>query len=572
MPATERVSHFNISFDGTPLTAEEENAVVSVVVDLTLDIPGMAVVDLMDPLVELVDSSSFDIGKEIKIGMEVDRDESTHEENNLFVGEITSIEPVFDANGETRMRIRAYDKSHRLHRSQESRAFLQVTDSDIVSQLASAAGVPVSSVKSTTVVHEHVYQFQQTDFDFMRERARRNGFVMVMKDGRLFWGPPDEAGTAGPTLAYGVELQEFRPRMTTSGQVPEVTVKGWDRTAKSAIVASASSPSFAYRGGSPGPGGGIARAKFAAKGLTIRALPSWTQAEAEAVARAVLDEREAAFMQGDGRCLGHPGLKAATRVTLEGLGTRFSGEYFVTRATHRLDRNGYVTDISLAGLRTATAFELLGGLPGLTVDRSFRFPGVVPAIVTNTRDPDKLGRVKVKFPSIADDLEGRWVPVAQPVAGADRGYWLIPEPNEEVLIAFEYGDFDRPYVIGSLWNGKDSPPADASSATEPESIYVLQSNKKSKFIIDGNSGSEKIEISTSDGHKILIDKTNKKIEVTTGGGIKMTLDDMAKQMNLEGAAVVNVKSSGPVNVKGDGPVSVESSAPVNIKGAIVNIN
>src|SRR5262249_48593564 len=87
--------------------------------------------------------------------------------------------------------------------------------------------------------------------------------------------------------------------------------------------------------------------------------------------------------------------------------------------------------------------------------------GVVPAIVTNLNDPDSLGRVKVKFPWLDDTQESDWARLVQPGARGRRGMFVAPEVNDEVLVAFEQGDINRPYVIGGLWNSQDKPPATA---------------------------------------------------------------------------------------------------------------
>src|SRR3972149_536693 len=84
--------------------------------------------------------------------------------------------------------------------------------------------------------------------------------------------------------------------------------------------------------------------------------------------------------------------------------------------------------------------------------------GVVPGIVTNNQDPDGLGRVKIKFPWLSDDNETDWVRIATLMAGGQRGGFFLPEVGDEVLVAFEHGDINHPYVIGALWNGVDKPP------------------------------------------------------------------------------------------------------------------
>src|SRR5262249_14595935 len=98
--------------------------------------------------------------------------------------------------------------------------------------------------------------------------------------------------------------------------------------------------------------------------------------------------------------------------------------------------------------------------------------GVVPAIVTNNNDPKGMGRVKVKFPWIDVDLESNWARVAAVGAGNNRGLFWLPEVNDEVLVAFEHGDFNQPYIVGNLWNGKDKTPEAISDAVKNGNVEV----------------------------------------------------------------------------------------------------
>ena len=88
--------------------------------------------------------------------------------------------------------------------------------------------------------------------------------------------------------------------------------------------------------------------------------------------------------------------------------------------------------------------------------------------------------MKVKFPWLAND-ESAWARLAVPMAGAGRGFYFIPEVNDEVLVAFEQGDINRPYVIGCVWNGRDAPP-------EPASKVVDASGKVNQRILKSRLG------------------------------------------------------------------------------------
>lgn len=186
--------------------------------------------------------------------------------------------------------------------------------------------------------------------------------------------------------------------------------------------------------------------------------------------------------------------------------------------------------------------------------------GVVVGIVTNNRDPDNMHRVKVRFPWLSHCDESNWARVASPMAGKGRGAYFLPEIDDEVLLAFEHGSIDHPYIVGSLWGGKDQPHesnsdgANDNRGIKSRSGHVLRlcdkSGEESVEIID-KSGDNKIVITTSE-NKILIEAKGN-IEITSNTG-KITFSGIGIEM------------------KSQAGVDISANAQVNIRGALVNIN
>src|SRR5215468_3357359 len=108
--------------------------------------------------------------------------------------------------------------------------------------------------------------------------------------------------------------------------------------------------------------------------------------------------------------------------------------------------------------------------------------GVEMGIVTNVKDPEMLGRVKLCFPRLPGKPESDWARVAQPAAGEGRGFYWVPQVNDEVLVAFERGQTNHPYVIASLWNGKDKPMKDGYS--DDNTKVMIQSTSGHQVILE----------------------------------------------------------------------------------------
>lgn len=128
--------------------------------------------------------------------------------------------------------------------------------------------------------------------------------------------------------------------------------------------------------------------------------------------------------------------------------------------------------------------------------------GVVVGVVTNNQDPDGLGRVKLKFPWLSDTHESHWARVMTPMAGKDRGLYLLPEVEDEVLVMFERGVVEHPFVIGALWNGQDTPPAQNQDGKN--NLRVFKSRSGHTVTFDDTAGAEKIVVQDKSGQSSIV--------------------------------------------------------------------
>jgi uncharacterized protein involved in type VI secretion and phage assembly len=317
--------------------------------------------------------------------------------------------------------------------------------------------------------------------------------------------------------------------------------------------------------------------------------PVGTQSEAEKMAQAILDEINAGFLQAEGSAQGNPNLKPGVKITISNVGTKFSGDYVATTTRHVYDTTqGYMTYFTVQGARAHTMADLID--QSMVEQRTTQmWGGVVVGIVTNNNDPDSMARVKVKFPWLDASLESNWARVSAVGAGNTHGFLWLPEVNDEVLVAFEHGDFDYPYVIGSVWNGQDAMPETTGAAVVDGKIVTRTIKTTAGHIVrfTEKSGDKKIEIIDSTTQtKITLDETNKKITMTSTGDIELSatgnLDIKATKnitMSSQTGNVTIKTDAGNVSVKGvqtaieaSATLDVKSSGITNVKGSLVNIN
>lgn len=194
--------------------------------------------------------------------------------------------------------------------------------------------------------------------------------------------------------------------------------------------------------------------------------------------------------------------------------------------------------------------------------------GVVTGIVTNNQDPDGLGRVKVKLPRISGEDESNWARIASLMAGKDRGAFFLPEVEDEVLVAFEYGDISRPYVLGALWNGVDTPPAD--NADGENNIRVIKSRSGHIIRLNDKDGEEKIEIiDKSEKNLVTIDTKEKTITISSDQDITLLAPNGKVLID---AKELEFKSAADAKIGAGGKLDVEASGDLTAKGATINLN
>jgi uncharacterized protein involved in type VI secretion and phage assembly len=201
-------------------------------------------------------------------------------------------------------------------------------------------------------------------------------------------------------------------------------------------------------------------------------------------------------------------------------------------------------------------------------DATGRVYGVAVGIVTDNADPDKRGRVKVRLPWLGADAESAWARIVTPMAGAARGVFFLPDVDDEVLVAFEHGDVEHPYVLGALWNGQATPPAD--NADGKNAIRLLQTGAGLTIRFDDTSGAERLEIADKDGkEQVVIDMAAKKVSVTSSGDVEISASD--GKVAIAGKTV-EISSSGEAKLTASGTLDVEGQT-VNVKGKpAINLN
>lgn len=564
MPETPNAVMPSIDVAGKTFSASDGPRINEVVVDLDLTAVDSCTITLLDEARTALDGINY--ADPVKVKAPSVTDDTVID---LFEGEVYALELESDERG-TFARIVAFDPTYRLRQHRVTAAYLSMTDSDIATQLAGEVGLPVGTVDSTQAVHEHIGQINETHWDFLKARAAANDSEVFVEEGKLHFRKPDSASEAPDPggnestdplqLTSGKNLLHVRTRMSAAQQVGEIEVRGWDPAQKKELTASAKAESKATDLKKTA----AQLASQAGSDRRVAGRPAFdSQGQCDALAKSLAQRSASTFAYAEAIAHGDPRLRAGKSVAIGASGA-FDGKYLLTRSRHVFRSGDYTTRLWVSGNHDRSSFAIAGGGPDPA-----RWSGMYPALVTNLKDPEKYGRVKLSLPWLDANYETGWARVCQIGAGEEEGISWLPEVGDEVLVSFMGGDPRRPVVVGGLYNGNDKPPFEDHVDMDLGTVEVrgMQSRVGHHLAFHDTSGEERIEIKTGNGKlSIVLDQKNQAIVIDADGDVTLK---SSKNLGIEATSNVDLKASGNISLEASGNFDVKAGGKLTLQGAMV---
>jgi uncharacterized protein involved in type VI secretion and phage assembly len=541
------LAEVEVQVGGTPFGDEELARLLEVRLKDNLMLPDSFLLRVADPMFSWIDTKFFDIGKEVEISL---GGPDARRMNPVFKGQITSLEPEFGEAGIVLV-VRGYDQSHALNRTKHTETYQNVTSSDIAKKVAQRAGLAPGQIDDSgpNPPHAFVQQNNETDWEFLWRLARKHDFEVVVVDKTLdFRKAGGPRGYTTRRLRWGEDLLSFRPRVTGVQQVKEVTVRGWDPGSKDVIEATAEVEHV-------GSEIGIKRDEIVdalgGGSVIVPDAPVASPGEAQELAKSIASQFAQAYLEAEGTCRGDARILAGTKLEIDGVGRRFSGTYECSSTTHIFRGvTGYETHFAVTGRTSRSLIDLM-----TPAKKNGWSSSLVIGVVTQNDDPEGLGRVRVKYPPLAEDAEGWWARIASPAAGKDRGLLMMPVVGDEVLVGFEHGDARRPYIVGALWNGNAQP----GDLVQKDGSFALQSDERVLV-----TSKKEISITGEDDIKIESDKTISQ-KATRNGDI--VLEAAGGKVTLKAGTSVTIEGNTEVTIKAPGAsVALKPGGIVQVSG------
>ncbi len=583
-----------LNFNGQPAPETLMTDIIQVCVEESLSSPGSFSIVIKNDYYPGRDQDTTwrykdlcQIGTQVTIGFTSSttqsQDFNQENPNQIFQGEITAIETGFNNKSQAPIIIRGFDKLHLLFRGCYSCSFQNMTDSDIVKKIAEEVGVTLGIVDDSRIVHEYIFQSNQTNIEFLYYRAALIGFELFIRDGKLYFRKP-KPDNEELTLQWLKDLHSFRVSVDSATQVKEVEGKCWNYKEKKTDKHKARVAKIPTET-DHGLGSHINEKLINGKTVTSQIVVPLNNLEAcRAATDSLCNELGGKFVEAYGKCEGNTKIRPGRIVKLESMG-QHTGKYYITETRHLFCDGDYSTEFGVRGSRGLNALTSSMSHMQLQPGQTF-----LVGIVTDNEDPNGLGRVKVKFPTLTEEHTSNWARLVAPGGGAGRGIYWMPEVNDEVLVCFEHGDIHRPYIIGGVWNGKDPTPRSIEDTVADSGVRVRGSQTRyghKEWFVDEDKGSEKrgyyVQTGTGSGHWLRYNDTEQYIEIETIGHHKIRLDDKGKFVEIKTSggqsfrlddttSSTSINSSGNLNINAQGNIDIKASGTISINGAMIKLN
>lgn len=570
-----------VRIDGRQLPVEILDRVVDVEVIRRLNEIGSCRVRIIDDELEL--ESEYQLGTSLEVRTTYSDDIEFGEEHTLFSGEITGITRELLSDRTAHHVIDAHDLAHRLRRTIDPMTFENYDDQRAITDLLKNSGL---TAKLEMPRVERPYRMTlTTPLDAVSELCRRNGCNWFV-DGKEFHVRPIHKPRQGPTdLSWGDQLRRFDAKLSTVGRIKSVQTRSWDSAEQKSIIGKSKPAERAVSTPSATDDDKLAANTWRSPGVLngSSGLPV-SQKDADALAQAELNLATVDQIRGRGEAMGP--LKPTvlgSELNLKDIGNDWSGKYAVTGLEYRLSQSEWRTIFTVG----ATTDVHLGDLTlGPTTSPTAISPGLTIGKVTNQSHPDEFPgeiRVRVKLPSVSgEELESNWARLLGAGAGAGRGQLIVPEIDDEVVVAFENGDIHRPIVIGSLWSPKAKAPESAKQMVKDRKVVRREEKSRNGHLIAFNDvdhdesgivvqSAEEMKV-VMEKKKLLIDSNKKELTIVGGGGSKIVIDKdgnielTGNKVTINSDADFMLTSKKKVTVEAMGAAAVDGKGKVTIAG------
>jgi Rhs element Vgr protein len=544
--------------------------VVSILVHKEVNRIPFATVIMLDgdPAAEsfpISNAADFEPGREIEIKLGYRSQEET-----VFKGLVIK-HGIKVRQGSAVLVIECKDAAVKMTAAPKMKYSRETKDSDVIEELIDAYGLE-KDVVATDITHKELVQYDTTDWDFVLCRADANGLLVIPNDGKLQVVKPELSAESSLNIQFGATVLDLDAEIDARLQFSKVTATAWDAS-EGALVSEVE----AEDPGAPDTGN-ITAAGLAdvigADGYPLSHSGTLQHSELQQWANSKMLKNRLAKIRGKVTVEGTAAVKPGQMIELRGAGERFAGKLFVTGVRQHLQDGMWRTTFQF-GLSPQWFAEMYKTEQPLAGALLPSIQGLHVGIVTSLEDPDSQNRIMVKLPTIMADDEGIWSRVSTLDAGNNRGTFILPEVDDEVIVGFINNDPRHAVVLGMM-NSSHYPAPLTASNDNHEKGYVSRSEMKMIW----NDDKKTVVIETPAGNKILLTEEDTAIKIEDQNGNKFTMDTQG--VTVESMLHIDLKApsgnftmtdmtGNTIKAEPSG-ITVQAASKLTLGGAMVEIS
>lgn len=504
---------------------------------------------------EQIESVNFNPGKTVEISLGYDQDNDT-----VFEGIIEKIGISLGDGYTTKpwkslMVVECVDKAIKLTNSYTSDLYEDKKESEIFSTLIRKVSGLTSSITSTSVTHDFFPKHNSSDWDFIINRSRLNGMVVINSDNKIeICEPYKSVFLPDLTITNGKSTISFDAQINAANQLNGITYSSWDPFTDKSVQNNGSEPSLVANSQLTGK---TLSSSTSASSIEINIPQSTDASELKVLSDAKLMESRLGRITGRAKFKGVSNIKIGSIVSLSGFGKYLDGKIYVTGVSHQLESGFYTTEIKF-GLKK----DIFHNKNKSSIDRNDVFEningiqiGVVKAI---DKDPLNQGRIQVLIPYLKDTGNGIWAQLSQYYTSSEAGVFFYPEIGTQVIVSFIANDPRYPVVIGSLYTKTKT---SYKKITKENSFKAILT--QSKLTLEFDDKDKIITISTPEKNSIVISEKDKGIIITDQNKNTITTSD--KGIAIESKKDIDLKASGSITISGTKGVTLDGKSGDGIK-------
>ncbi|HNP25132.1 MAG TPA: type VI secretion system tip protein VgrG [Nitrosomonas sp.] len=481
-------------------------------------------------------------------------------ETSLFTGIVIRHNIKIDGDNYSRLIIHCKDKAVAMTVGRKNANFVDVKDSDVMTQLIGGYNGLSADVTATPAQFKELVQYYCTDWDFLLTRADVNGYLVTVEAGKISAKKPQVAEEAQLTVTYGIDLMAFDADLDAFAQFNSVKATAWDPSTQTVTEAQTGPVSLNSQGNvdSAELAKVIAPDYFRLQTnipLDNTALSEW--ATSQQVKSGLARIRGSAIFQGSAKA------KIGSLIELKGVGDRFNGNVLVTEARHRIANGNWVTEIQF-GLSDKWFTEQHAIEAPLASGRTSGARDLQIGVVKKLdADPDGQYKIQVSIPVMQVETEGVWARLASFYGSSDFGAFFIPEIGDEVVLGYLNSDPSCPVILGSLYSSKRKPAYEPTAENNIKAVVTrsklkVEFDEEKKMITLITPNKNQIVISDDQKSILLQDENNNKVELNTSG------------ITMDSPKDIKISAKGKVTIDAVGNVEVTSQADINNSGLNIN--